>query len=66
VDPVAALTWELPAPDDGDVVTQIAAPVVPEPVDQRPRNIALGGTAALVLVVAATALAVHRRKDRVR
>lgn len=66
VDPVAALTWQLPAPGDDDVVTQIAAPVVPEPVDQRPRNIALGGTAALVLLVGATAMAVHRRKDRVR
>lgn len=66
VDPVAALTWQLPAPEGDEGVTQIAAPVVPEPVDQRPRNIALGGTAALVLVVAATALAVHRRKETVR
>lgn len=64
VDPVAALTWQLPepAPED-EPATQIAAPVVPEPDDHTPRNIALGGTAALVLVVAGTALAAHRRKE---
>lgn len=66
VDPVAALTWQLPVPEGEAGVTQIPAPAVPEPVDQRPRNIALGGTAVLVLAVAATALAVYRRKDRIR
>jgi membrane-anchored mycosin MYCP len=67
VDPVAALTWQLPEPaPEGESDTQIAAPATPEPQDHLPRNFALGGTAALVLVVAGTALAVHRRKDHVR
>jgi membrane-anchored mycosin MYCP len=67
VDPVAALTWQLPEPaPEGESDTRIAAPVTPEPEDQLPRNFALGGTAALMLVVAGTALAVHRRKDQVK
>jgi membrane-anchored mycosin MYCP len=64
VDPVAALTWQLSEPkSDGDLITQIAAPVTAAPADHLPRTIALGGTAALVVAVAATALAVHRRKE---
>jgi membrane-anchored mycosin MYCP len=67
VDPVAALTWQLPEPArEPDRVTQIAAPVMPEPENQLPRNIAFGGTAILALAVAATALAVHRRKDQMQ
>ena len=64
VDPVAALTWQLagPAPDGGS--TQIAAPEPPVAVNHTPRTIALAGTAALALAVAATALAASRRKDR--
>jgi membrane-anchored mycosin MYCP len=65
VDPVAALTWHLPQPVAEDPqATQIAAPVIAEPENHTPRNIALGGTAALVLVVAATALAVQKRKGQ--
>ncbi|MGB3483771.1 MAG: type VII secretion-associated serine protease mycosin [Mycobacterium sp.] len=64
VDPVAALTWELPAPVAEETGSVIAAPVVPEPADSLPRVVALGGTAALVLAVAATALVMHRRKER--
>ncbi|AQA03634.1 type VII secretion-associated serine protease mycosin [Mycobacterium sp. MS1601] len=65
VDPVAALTWQLPEPQAAGI-TQIAAPEPPEPANQLPRNIALGGTAALALVVAATALVVQRRKETTR
>ena len=65
LDPVAALTWELP-PAGGAVSKprkQIAAPVVTPPENHTPRNIALAGTAALALAVAATAFAAQRRKD---
>lgn len=65
VDPVAALTWQLPerASDEDGTVTRIAAPTAPEPVDHLPRTIALGGAAALAVAVAATALIATRRKD---
>lgn len=67
VDPVAALTWQLPEPGPADEqATQIAAPVIGDPESATPRNVALGGTAVMVLVVAGTALVVHRRKDHVR
>lgn len=65
LDPVAALTWELPPPAPGESeATQIAAPVVEPPENHTPRNIAFAGTAALALAVAATAYAAHRRKER--
>ncbi|MDF2825612.1 MAG: peptidase [Mycobacterium sp.] len=65
VDPVAALTWQLPAPpaEGESTPTRIAAPAAPEPPDHLPRNIAIGGTAALLVAVAATALNATRRKD---
>ncbi|WP_197382912.1 type VII secretion-associated serine protease mycosin [Mycolicibacterium mengxianglii] len=64
VDAVAALTWQLPVPAAGDQPpTRIAAPVDPEPANHLPRNVAFGGTAALVLAVAVTALVVQRRRQ---
>jgi membrane-anchored mycosin MYCP len=66
VDPVAALTWELPAATTGDKspVKHVAAPPEPAPKNQLPRIVAFGGTAALLLaVVAAAAIAARRRKE---
>jgi membrane-anchored mycosin MYCP len=66
VDPVAALTWELPAAANGDKspVKHVAAPPEPAPKSPWPRIVAFGGTAALVLaVVAAAAIAARRRKE---
>jgi membrane-anchored mycosin MYCP len=65
VDPVAALTWQVPGQvrvTDED--RQIAAPVPPAAPNNTPRNIALVGTAALALTVVAAAMAAHRRKER--
>lgn len=66
VDPVAALTWELPATASGDKSPEkhVAAPPEPAPKSPWPRIIAFGGTAALLLaVVAAAAIAARRRKE---
>ena len=63
VDPVAALTWQLPAPGDGTGVTQIAAPRAAATADHTPRIVAFGGTAALALAVAAIGVALRRRKE---
>jgi len=66
VDPVAALTWQLPAAANGDnsPVKHVAAPPEPAPKSPWPRIVAFGGTAALVLaVVAAAAIAARRRKE---
>jgi membrane-anchored mycosin MYCP len=66
VDPVAALTWELPATATGDKspVKHVAAPPEPSPKSPWPRIVAFGGTAALLLaVVAAAAVAARRRKE---
>jgi membrane-anchored mycosin MYCP len=66
VDPVAALTWQLPATahDDKSPVKHVAAPPEPAPKSPWPRIVAFGGTAALLLaVVAAAAIAAHRRKE---
>jgi membrane-anchored mycosin MYCP len=63
LDPVAALTWQLPAPVDTTLTPKhIAAQVLPAPENHTPRTIALAGTAALLLAVAATAFVAHRRK----
>ncbi|OYN76036.1 type VII secretion-associated serine protease mycosin [Mycolicibacterium sphagni] len=67
LDPVAALTWELPVPDSGRAGTEpvrIAAPAAPQVRDHSARTIAFGGTLALTLAVIGTAYAAHRRKDR--
>jgi membrane-anchored mycosin MYCP len=67
VDPVAALTWELPASNEPGAVTAkpVAVPPAPAPKDNRPRTIAFAGTAVLGLVVAAVAAiaAIARRKE---
>jgi len=66
VDPVAALTWELPAAPSSDrsPMKHVAAPPEPAAKSPWPRIVAFGGTAALALaVVAAAAIAAHRRKE---
>ncbi|OBK44969.1 type VII secretion-associated serine protease mycosin [Mycobacterium sp. 1081908.1] len=67
VDPVAALTWELPAgnPPGAPAAKPVAAPPVPAPEDTTPRTVAFVGTAVLALVVAAAAAiaAVTRKKE---
>ncbi|WP_156687491.1 type VII secretion-associated serine protease mycosin [Mycobacterium sp. Marseille-P9652] len=67
VDPVAALTWQLPAGNapDAPAARPVAAPKAPAPQDTRPRTFALVGTAALAVVVAACAAtaAIARRKE---
>ncbi len=66
VDPVAALTWELPGPrSDGGGAgpARIAAPTQPPARDHTPRTVAFAGTAALALAVG-VALAAHRRKEQ--
>ena len=69
VDPVAALTWQLPAGDQpaGASVKPVAVPPAPKPEDTRPRTVAVAGTAALAVLVAVagavTAIAARRRKD---
>jgi membrane-anchored mycosin MYCP len=68
VDPVAALTWDVPeAPrTDADAVKPVAAPSPPAPEDPTPRTVAFVGTGALALAVLATAVAsAYRRKDKV-
>ncbi|HTX94284.1 MAG TPA: type VII secretion-associated serine protease mycosin [Mycobacterium sp.] len=68
VDPVAALTWQLPAGNQagGTPAKPVAVPPAPAPKDTTPRTVALIGTAALVLLVAAAgaiAAIAARRKD---
>jgi type VII secretion-associated serine protease mycosin len=64
VDPVAALTWELPAGNQpGAAAKPVAAPPTPAPKDTTPRTVAFAGTAVLALVVAAAAaIAASTRK----
>jgi len=67
VDPVAALTWELPASDPPAVAPTkpVAAPPAPAPQDNTPRTVALIGTGALAVLVAAAGavVAFARRKE---
>lgn len=64
LDPVAALTWQLPGPSDPAAVKRVATPPPPAPKDPTPRIVAFGGTAALALaVVAAAAIVARRRKE---
>ncbi|BBZ73114.1 mycosin-3 [Mycobacterium paraseoulense] len=67
VDPVAALTWQLPAGNQpaGAPVKPVAVPPAPAPQDTTPRTVALAGTAALAVLVAAAGAvaATRRRKD---
>ncbi|MGH3523766.1 MAG: S8 family serine peptidase, partial [Mycobacterium sp.] len=68
VDPVAALTWELPSTADPTAapVKQLAAPQQPQPQDPAPRTVAFAGTALLAVLVAAVAanaaITARRRK----
>ena len=65
VDPVAALTWELPVPTAaGDA--HIAAPAPVAAKDNTGRNIAFAGSALLALAVIAAAALAHRRKERIQ
>ena len=69
VDPVAALTWELPTGKGPDAAQAkpVAAPKTPAPKDNTPRTVAFAGTAVLAVVVAAAAataaVAARRRKE---
>jgi membrane-anchored mycosin MYCP len=67
VDPVAALTWELPAgnPSGAAAARPVAAPPAPAPKDTTPRTVAFAGTAALAFVVAVAAAiaAIVRKKE---
>ncbi len=67
VDPVAALTWQLPAGNQAGAspAKPIAVPPAPAPKNTTPRTVAFAGTAALALVVAAVAAvaAITRRKE---
>jgi len=66
VDPVAALTWELPAGTNHNAapVKHVAPPPEPAPKSPVPRIVAFAGTAALILaVVAAAAIAARRRRE---
>ncbi|WP_193044749.1 type VII secretion-associated serine protease mycosin [Mycolicibacterium baixiangningiae] len=64
VDPVAALTWQIPADPVATVNAKpVAAPPVPPETDPMPRTVALIGTAALALTVLAAVVAARRRKD---
>jgi membrane-anchored mycosin MYCP len=75
VDPVAALTWELPPnPQNPENLAAqakpVAVPPAPAPKDNNPRTVAFVGTAVLALVVAAVAataaIAARRRKEFTR
>lgn len=67
VDPVAALTWDLPAGNQPGVapVKPVAVPPAPAPKDTTPRTVAFIGTAVLAFVVAAVAAiaAIARKKE---
>ncbi|WP_373122954.1 type VII secretion-associated serine protease mycosin [Mycobacterium marinum] len=65
VDPVAALTWKLPASAAATAPVK-RVPVPPPPVseDTAPRNAALAGVAALVLLVGLSAAVVRIRRRR--
>jgi membrane-anchored mycosin MYCP len=69
VDPVAALTWQLPMGNQPTVAAAkaVAVPPAPAPRDTTPRNVAFAGTAALALIVAAVAaiaaVTARRRKE---
>lgn len=69
VDPVAALTWQLPAGNQPGAasVKPVAVPPAPAPQDTKPRTVAVAGTAALAALVAVagavTAITARRRKD---
>ena len=65
LDPLAALSWELPAtsPTGAAPVKQIPAPPPPAPKDPTPRIVAFAGAVVLALAVVAAAVAARRRKE---
>ncbi|WP_374158158.1 type VII secretion-associated serine protease mycosin [Mycobacterium sp. G7A2] len=65
IDPVAALTWNVPAAADTDpaAVREIAAPLAPPPPDPTPRIIAFTGAGVLALLVIVTVVMNRKRKD---
>jgi membrane-anchored mycosin MYCP len=65
IDPVAALTWDVPGPGGpADTAKAVVAPPTPAPEDSTPRTVAYIGTGVLTLVVlAVAALTARRRKD---
>jgi membrane-anchored mycosin MYCP len=65
VDPVAALTWNLPAAGAPPKAVVVAPPPEPAQPDTTPRTIAFTGVAGLA-VVALLALVAYRRKDGAR
>jgi membrane-anchored mycosin MYCP len=66
VDPVAALTWDVPGPGRPAETTEpVAAPSEPVRGDHTGRHVAYIGTGVLALAAALTAaFAAHRRKDK--
>ena len=66
LDPVAALTWELPSRSEtvAPQVKTVTPPPAPAPKDNTPRTVAFAGTGALALVVAVVAgITARRRKE---
>lgn len=65
IDPVAALTWQLPAGStpDAETVKRVVPPPPPEPKNYTPQLVAFGGAAALALAVGAAAIVARRRKE---
>jgi membrane-anchored mycosin MYCP len=64
IDPVAALTWQVPAADPNKPQSkQIAAPPQPAATNPLPRIVAYSGVGVLALIVLATATIANRRKD---
>jgi len=64
VDPVAALTWELPARNTGPAQTPIDAPVPVPEADHTGRIVSFTGAGLLALIVAGAALTMRRRTDQ--
>jgi membrane-anchored mycosin MYCP len=62
IDPVAALTWQIPAAAPAPPpVERVPAPPDPPAENMTPRIIGFSGVAALVVLIAVTALAVRRK-----
>lgn len=65
VDPVAALTWQLPAGSapGSEPAKRAVLPPEPAPKNYTPQLVALGGVAALALAVGGAAIVARRRKE---